>query len=1620
MEVVTATPNGGGVPPFHDHDVREWSRIDSITGALERARLETDHWSANTINSSHKYGKLSLNPLDLSSQKSKASVGRSASRRPPTRQRPREPPNEPTNPLRDPHLTAATNLHRVTRLCHQIHETAVRQAFGKRSSPRPAISDRENGDGSVEIYEIESASSSETKSLNGHSNLSRTKSTSSDDIHVVPEKDTATKSVEDLEDLEQLQNWRRTSKIRRSLQFPKQNKTSSSKPVDLPENSVSVRKIREDLEKGRRLNTALRNNSVDLEALDQILQSISSSSSIHSDKASDNTDDIEAEQASRKQKRNSFVTVESIKEVKGRLRRTSSPTSDIYRLNPKEVDPDDGIVTEEVATNPTEMPVIEKSPSQSRVRSYVYGMEALLNKKPGLGTGSLESRGKLVNNTTNIKNEDWYNRRKSYGFEQMHNQEESANTMSLKSKNLVESSTDSGICRSTEIVVVPTATKTNIYNEDTNHYSSDNSDAENRYKGYDSRNGNGAGAGQVKKMASSFNHDDKKSPYNKITNEELTNNSPNKFSHYKASDWSNNGQTELKSTTITIPIVKNNNVVDLFWNDQPEKEIKRHSIAVDESKYVMKNNENKFRRTSLALNDQYMKQEDDDSNGNRKQKKVEFCKTEVHFAAESGKVNIVATDEKPPPTQNFRRRRRITGFLNEDFNKNGLPVLHFGDSSYEKTMFGLPDDLPDTKTTTFTSVYENEQPRVPSAFGVVTVNTNNNANNDFMEEDKREQSENESIKGILKNKPIKPRPYHLGETVPFPETYSDEDPKNWGVKLKHVDVDETPIWKSTVTVHNYYDKQPSSDINDNDQEQPEFQKLLKNLRPTRKIDYASDNDKYSESFSSIRVVPAQIDNRSSWSMTDKTKSTEDNQNTENRGYSTRVNFGEGEATVVESDGLYDKERHPTWPRVENPTKDSKQILNKGLVVRIGREDSASNHTVCSKMTTTQDTNNTMTTTKITIDLSPSPPTKTDNCFTYAKYKRSQNHSFKSTSLILNTIKDKNQTKYFADKTGLDSSYKKDGGIPQQLEALKKLYEDVQSDSDADKEVQLLMSTIAERDLNSFEDDNSSVVSGSWSKMRAFKNISEHFSRTSTKEAVTKHDLKLNTKSEKDIKQRLTNETISSTSNVDACRNTSKYVISKENSSPVALNKVIPMTSRPDLKPAVTTKKLASPSLVGRSNHSYDYPEKLGTTQPIENTRQSPSKEFKSSFDKKLQTKHVNDSIVLRQPKKSEMTYFGINLSPKPVKKISQAVIRKESKLSDKPDLLQHYKKSPSPARNAAVNKNKPRLKSPESVKVNNEPIYENLKDTKGRYSREFDSSILDELTKAADQILQAVNGYTDEENHNRYSTDDEDSKKVRNEKLETISETKSWKQQQAQRTKSKPPNTRTKLKHTSSTSSVESLSRRKVTSSSVERKSTIPKTTLEHQRKKTEKGDSSTAKANTKARRLQRASSREALLQSHGSSSEDLTANVEVPVRKPRLIKKTKAMQLTVTNGLELKKPTSSSTIRKKEELPSKSEDRVLSSLPEIRHKTAVSTIRSTTDRSTRDRTRHRSEDLKKTPQKREGSRGINPSTREREKNKTTALHKETVTHRISTAYVPVCRNRSRQMHARHQDTDCP
>lgn len=90
--------------------------------------------------------------------------------------------------------------------------------------------------------------------------------------------------MDDNDDIEPCE-WRRISKLRRSLQLPSSSNNSSSssirnalkfgsRPLDLPENLVSVSKIREELENGSRLDRAMRNNHVDLVALNNILKGV--------------------------------------------------------------------------------------------------------------------------------------------------------------------------------------------------------------------------------------------------------------------------------------------------------------------------------------------------------------------------------------------------------------------------------------------------------------------------------------------------------------------------------------------------------------------------------------------------------------------------------------------------------------------------------------------------------------------------------------------------------------------------------------------------------------------------------------------------------------------------------------------------------------------------------------------------------------------------------------------------------------------------------------------------------------------------------------------------------------------------------------------------------------------------------------------------------------------------------------------------------------------------------------------------------------------------------------------------------------------------------------------------
>lgn len=239
-----------------------------------------------------------------------------------------------------------------------------------------------------------------------------------------------------------------------------------------------------------------------------------------------------------------------------------------------------------------------------------------------------------------------------------------------------------------------------------------------------------------------------------------------------------------------------------------------------------------------------------------------------------------------------------------------------------------------------------------------------------------------------------------------------------------------------------------------------------------------------------------------------------------------------------------------------------------------------------------------------------------------------------------------------------------------------------------------------------------------------------------------------------------------------------------------------------------------------------------------------------------------------------------------------------------------------------------------SMKMVTSPVYENLKMVAAEPTKksngqnlitdtvETESAILEELTRAADQILQAVNGYTDEESY-RASSDEPDDEILKDGRrrrvnrcgqvqrpsasLGTITEAPSSKKQQetgnstSELHSHKSNNsarksqrlTKTRPCPTSSTSSVESFIREN------SRVQTRPLLKQEgsggvgecNRGKVASSSISSTAikSSSRTARLLQRASSRELLLQTYASSSEDVASGVEVGSnRKPVVPRRTR------------------------------------------------------------------------------------------------------------------------------------
>uniref|UniRef100_A0A4Y0ATE0 Uncharacterized protein n=1 Tax=Anopheles funestus TaxID=62324 RepID=A0A4Y0ATE0_ANOFN len=562
----------------------------------------------------------------------------------------------------------------------------------------------------------------EQESINGGNiPLARGKSISIEDLSTERDENNFDDDVEPTQ-------WKRVSKIRRSLQFPrKTTPRTNTRPIDLPENSVSVSRICQELENGRRLNTAMRNNHIDFVALDNILKSVTDQPSTTS-----TTPSIKPTESSAKSPpKASFLTADTLREIRGRLRRLSNES--LYRDDMSPADDACG------------QPVSDRRGSDdggvtiTEVETRLGQLETSSSSDSNYRSNSLQSTKKPAPDTTVLAPDDWHSRRKSYGFERMSQQPLGSGFAMAK----MDSSTDSGIGRSSDL---------------SSSWSSAATES--------SQGGNN-----------------------------LSNGAPNSY-HQRATVVTLGERSQLKEKQATNPamVIKitskpSASAIDTFVpSTEPEEEPKRHSIAVDETSYVRDSLRSMFERKSSVNVNGFSHTFIDDLSRNKK--RVEFCKTEVHFTADSGRVNIVETDEKPPPTNNFRRRRRSSGgaspgsasYLVSNLEGESEIVNATDESKLGPSGEGaaaLEQDFAPVVTTTIGIGRPAPEPTprkyVPSS--ITTASTSGVVQ--VSDESDGHSTDEISLRSILKNKPIKPKPYVLGENL-------DSNEALWGVKLRPV------------------------------------------------------------------------------------------------------------------------------------------------------------------------------------------------------------------------------------------------------------------------------------------------------------------------------------------------------------------------------------------------------------------------------------------------------------------------------------------------------------------------------------------------------------------------------------------------------------------------------------------------------------------------------------------------------------------------------------------------------------------------------------------------------------------------------------------------------------------
>ncbi|KAL1451851.1 hypothetical protein WDU94_006187, partial [Cyamophila willieti] len=667
----------------HHHNVEEWSNLDPFSGIREQKRVETDHWANNTRNSSHQYGKvvdsrarnladgtreqmqqmkqlevfqarvpgggsvqvirshtsttsskisghswtnsskmidtstpsfepssdfdnlkLSIMPLNLNTEKTKVNLGRSGSltkRRPPTRPRsllcsndePSEIISTTAIPLEEPKMkpkipaqTAPVPKMRLAELATNADRIGTRYTTPTVKSIKSEISKS-----SKTSVEKPAASSTPYKSPT----IVRNESLKSPKIFRSLITKRTVGGIDSSSD-----NEHRPLEAKKSV-------SSEDVSQDYGQDGIGSQGLDRSSSARRSLNLHkdYHWSSQHTNELENVFKKVLKNKTFYNRIDFDGDDNLEDERtqpltASKK----SFVSAETIKNIRNNLK----PVEDVI---PKVAEDDDRVPSQ----------VVMKNGDTSR-----FNGEGVHVKN--YNTGSLENK--------QSRNEEWYNRRKSYGFEQMKDLSESHHTSGNSLKN-IESSTDSGIAKSNEHI--DSLVKKGIANPANDLF--------------EVRRNSLSKNSKIYSTLMSLRDSNKKSDFensaifsnNAITVEQFGTNGVHAGREPMNNTMEHNGVSKIVTEAQNEPVcitIKPKEEHTSVINIPNKNEMKVESTMDDNGEY--------FRKVKEIYDKGAWENGD-----SKKPKKVEFSKTEVHF--EPGKVNIIETNEKPPPT-NYRRRRK--------------------------------------------------------------------------------------------------------------------------------------------------------------------------------------------------------------------------------------------------------------------------------------------------------------------------------------------------------------------------------------------------------------------------------------------------------------------------------------------------------------------------------------------------------------------------------------------------------------------------------------------------------------------------------------------------------------------------------------------------------------------------------------------------------------------------------------------------------------------------------------------------------------------------------------------------------------------------------------------------